>query len=182
VTSAQPAAIAEMGFDLTEAYAEHAPFLVRVLKRLTGDSTHVEDLLQETFIIALKRRRAFAGRSTVRTWLYGIARNLAWRHNRGAFRWLRFRSRLAIEPPPAGGDPGATLERKQHSALVQGALAELPLKQREVLVLFELEGMSGEEIAELLGINRNAVWARLHVARKTFTAVLKRALPRDEEA
>src|SRR5262249_49462884 len=97
------------GLDLDPLYSEHAPFLPRVLIRLVGDGPHVDDLLQETFLVAHRKRASFDGRSAVRTWLYGIAAHLAMRHRRGAGRWRRALGVRAQQPPPrpagAGGAP-----------------------------------------------------------------------------
>jgi RNA polymerase sigma-70 factor (ECF subfamily) len=177
LSQATQAAASADELDIEKAYAEHAPFLARVLSRLTGPGAHVDDLLQDTFLIAHRKRSDFAGRSQVRTWLYGIAMRLASRHHRSARRLRRFTDVFAREPTPAvGPGPDDALERRQKGKLAEAALARLSFKQREVFVLYELEELSGREIAELLEIPEGTVWTRLHHARDRFTRSVEAAM------
>lgn len=166
------------GLDIDALYAEHAGFLTRVLIRLVGDGPHVDDLLQETFLVAYRKRDTFDGRSAVRTWLYGIAARLAMRHRRGVGRFLRALGVFADEPPRVARDPGDDLERARAAVLVRTVLERLPFKQREVFVLYELEELDGAEIAELLGIPVNTVWTRLHHGRKRFQELIEKRIER----
>jgi RNA polymerase sigma-70 factor, ECF subfamily len=162
--------------DIDTLYAEHAGFIGRVLVRLVGDGAHVDDLLQETFIVAHRKRATFDGRSAVRTWLYAIAARLAMRHRRGAARWLRALAGLTDEPERVSANPADELERARAAAAVRAVLDELPFKQREVVVLYELEGMDGADIAELVGVPVNTVWTRLHHGRKRFEALMRKRI------
>jgi RNA polymerase sigma-70 factor, ECF subfamily len=166
--------------DVTRLYAEHAPFLGRVIQRLAGPGPHVDDLLQETFIVVFKKQRAFDGRAAVRTWLYAIASNLCLRHRRGIHRLNLFRSRLSSEAQEASAPPDQHLERDQSCALVSEVLDRLPFRQREVFVLYELEELEGAEIAAMLGVPLGTVWTRLHHARKKFEELMRRRLAREE--
>lgn len=173
-------AVAGLELDIDVLYADHAPFIGRVLIRLVGDGPQIDDLLQETFLTAFRRRHTFDGRSSHRTWLYGIAVRLAMRHRRGAGRFLRAIGRLAEEPPPPQpAGPDQDLELARASAAVREALDRLPFKQREVFILFELEEMGGEEIAEMLGIPIGTVWTRLHHARKRCREIMERRLKKE---
>jgi RNA polymerase sigma-70 factor, ECF subfamily len=166
--------------DLDALYVEHAPFLGRVLIRLVGDGAHVDDLLQETFLVAFRRRDRFDGSSAPRTWLYGIAARLAMRHRRGAGRWVRalvgFTAEPRVEEAPG---PDADVERARARTIVREALDRLPFKQREVLTLYELEELDGNQIAELLGIPIGTVWTRLHHARRQFQDVIRRRMAKE---
>jgi RNA polymerase sigma-70 factor (ECF subfamily) len=166
--------------DLDALYVEHAPFLGRVLIRLVGDGAHVDDLLQETFLVAFRRRDRFDGSSAPRTWLYGIAARLAMRHRRGAGRWVRALVGLGAEPrvEEAAG-PDADVERARARAIVREALDHLSFKHREVFSLYELEELDGNQIADLLGIPIGTVWTRLHHARRQFQDVMRRRLARE---
>ena len=168
------------GVDIDALYAEHAPFIGRVVARLTGDGAHVDDLIQETFIVAFKKRATYDGRAAARTWLYGIAANLALRHRRGVGRWLRMLAGLAGEPMSLAMRPDRDLDRARASAVVADVLALLPFKQREVFVLYELEELDGQAIATLLDIPVNTVWTRLHHARKRFTDTMQRRIRKDD--
>jgi RNA polymerase sigma factor (sigma-70 family) len=166
--------------DIDALYAEHARFLARVIARLTGDGAHVDDLIQETFIVAFKKRATYdATRSTPRTWLYGIAARLAMRHRRGVGRWLRAVAGLADEPARTViVSPDREIDRERARVTVQDVLATLPFKQREVFTLYELEEIEGAEIAQLLGIPVNTVWTRLHHARKRFEETMRKRIER----
>ena len=168
--------------DIDALYAEHAQFLARVLARLTRDGAHVDDLIQETFLVAFKKRATYdATRSTPRTWLYGIAAHLAMRHRRGVGRWLRALAGLTDEPArTVSVAPDREIDRERARAAVQDVLATLPFKQREVFTLYELEEIEGAEIAQLLGIPVNTVWTRLHHARKRFEETMRKRIRRDD--
>ena len=172
--------------DIDALYAAHAPFIGRVLIRLTGDGPHIDDLIQETFIIAFRKRATFDGRSAPRTWLYGIAARLAMRHRRGAGRWLRALGLFAAEPEGNAPPPDHALDdargRDRAAAEVRAALDRLPFKQREVFVLYELEELDGAAIAELLGIPVGTVWTRLHHGRKRFADIVKKRAGRAPDA
>lgn len=165
--------------DIDALYADHATFLTRVLIRLVGDGAHVDDLLQETFLVAYRKRDRFDGRAAPRTWLYGIAANLAMRHRRGKGRFLRALGLYAEEPAPSSMSPDRDLERARASHLVRSTLDRLPFKQREVFVLYELEEIDGAQIAELLAIPVNTVWTRLHHARKRFQELIRKHASRE---
>ena len=155
--------------DVAALYREHAGFVGRVILRLLGEGSHVDDILQETFIIAFEKRETFdATRAAPSTWLYGIAANLCRHHKRSAGRQGKFHERLECEESPADAGPANELERQQDIALVQDVVQSLPFKQREVFVLFEIESLPGKEIATLLQIPLGTVWTRLHEARHRF--------------
>lgn len=172
----QPPA-AELGGEFGELYAEHAAFLARTIARLVGPGPHVDDLLQDTFLVAFRKRADFEGRSAPRTWLYGIAARLCLRYRRGRGRFRRFQDRLAraSEPPPPAA-PDADWGRRRAKELVWEVIAELPHKQREAFVLYELEELEGQEIAELLHIPIGTVWTRLHHGRKKFQRLMRQRL------
>ncbi len=172
--SASLSSNAKPGLDVTHLYQEHAPFIGRVLLRLLGDGTHVDDLLQETFIVAFQKRETFdPSRAAASSWLYGIASNLCKHHRRGAGRFSTLRGALARENSELPLTPDGALEREQEIALVQRLVQKLPFKQREVFVLFEIEELGGKEIADMLEIPIGTVWTRLHDARRRFRERLK---------
>jgi RNA polymerase sigma factor (sigma-70 family) len=134
----------------------------------------VDDLLQETFIVAYKKRGRFdPNLAKSSTWLYGIAFNLCRRYERSERRSWLFRRRWAEEnnEDELGPfqTPGRLLERAQAIRLVHDVLKLLPIKQREAFVLYALEEMSGREIAELLNVKEGTVWTRIHKAKHAFS-------------
>jgi RNA polymerase sigma-70 factor (ECF subfamily) len=168
-----------VGLDASQLFVTHGPFIGRVIRRLTGDGPQVDDLLQETFIVAHRRRADFDPRSDARAWLYGIAAKLCSRHHRGLSRFARLKQRLVEELPEGWASPverpDRALERQEEVRTVREAIERLSFKQREVFVLFELEGLEGEAIAELLGLPLGTVWTRLKAARERFTQQVRRA-------
>ncbi len=139
-----------------------------------------EDLSQEVFLTLLETAPRYVEQDRLRSWLFGIAvrKARAW-HRR---RWVRRRLRLERAPDLAlstAAPPGAAPDRLEVHEQVDRALRGLPRGQREALVLHAVEGLSGEEIAAILGISVSAVWVRLHRARKGMRAALK--MPRGEE-
>ena len=170
--------------DIESLYADHAPFLARVVMRLLGDGPHVDDIIQETFLVAFKKRREFRGMASPRTWLYAIASNLCMRHERSSRRLSIFRRRLArataAHDRERGSDrPDEQLSREQQRALVHEVLRGIPLAQREALVLYELEELEGKEVAEILGVPVATVWTRLHNGRKRFRDAMRRRLGKE---
>lgn len=175
-----PLAMGRSELDIGQLYAEHAPFIGRVIQRLTGRHAQVDDLLQEVFIVAFKKRGEFRGDAAERTWLYAIAARLCMRHRRGARRLDAFRLRLRWHKRDMAFDPpDRELEREQCAALVHEVLAKLSFAQRETFVLYELEGLDGQTIAELAGVPLGTVWTRLHHAREKFQGLMRRRLAQE---
>ncbi|MBN2343931.1 MAG: sigma-70 family RNA polymerase sigma factor [Deltaproteobacteria bacterium] len=157
--------------DIAAAFTDHAPFIGRTIARLTGTGSHVDDLLQETFIVAFKKRNTYdPSRAELSTWLYGIAANLCRRHARGENRFGNFRKKLSAETPAAKvtDTPEQVFERNRELQMVQDAINRLPFKQREAFVLFEIEGMDGAQISRLLNVKEGTIWTRIHHGRKRF--------------
>lgn len=172
--------ISHEAVDIGEAYQKHAPFIARVIEKLTGSGPHVDDILQDTFIIAYKKREQFEGRSALRTWLYGITKNLCMHHKRGLARFLNFKEKLQSIPSADSPSPHKTLEVSRELELAESVITSMSFKQREVFVLYELEEMEGPEIAELLNIPIGTVWTRLHKARQVFQARLEKQRMREQ--
>jgi RNA polymerase sigma-70 factor (ECF subfamily) len=165
---------------LTELYTRHRGAVFAYLLRLSPDQHLAEDLLQETFVAVWKSAASFAGRSTVRTWLIGVA-------SRQAHNVLRRRSRpLAGEEELAGlaaADPepeDAALARATHDELLV-AIARLSLAHRETLALAFGQEMSAAEIAGALGIPIGTVRSRLRDAKRLLRAALRDTLGAERE-
>ena len=166
--------VKEAILDLSQAFKDHGRFLARSILRLTGDGPHVEDILQETFIIAHRKQASFESRSSLRTWLYGIASNLCLHHRRSLARELNALEKAATEPTENLAGPEKAVEAAQNKALVEAAMQAIPFKQREIFMLYEIDGMDGPSIAQLVDIPLNTVWSRLRLARETFAKEVRR--------
>lgn len=167
---------------VNELFAAHAAFLVRTLERLTGDRAHAEDLVQEAFLVAHRKRHELRPDGNPRAWLYRVAMNLFQRSRRRFARELRFLGRVSAEPGTERrlGAPDAPALERERAARVRKAVSRLPLVYREVFVLFELEALSGAEIAALLDIPVATVWTRLHRARELFRGAWAQSEARSE--
>ena len=169
--SDRPAAGTRVSPDLGEIYRAHAGTVWRWARRLLGSDRDLEDVLHEVFLVAQRRLPEFDGQARITTWLYAITVKVA-QHRRRKDRWLRWwkrdRDGEAPELPARGPTPLEALEQRRASELVYGILDSLRERDRTVLILFELEGMSGAEVAAVTGQSVASVWVRLHRARGRF--------------
>ncbi len=140
-------------------------------RRLGGGLIDPEDAAQEVFVKALDRIGSFRAESTLGRWLFGLTRRVLANHRRKVQRrrvweWLAGdRTEQWISPDR---DPAQMLLDSEKRALIHQCLASLTRRQREVIVLCLIEGRSGKEAAELLGIPQATVYTRLHNARGAF--------------
>lgn len=164
-----------------QIYAERFHDVLRWLRALGGLDADLDDLAQEVFVIVQRKLHDFDGEN-LGAWLYKIAKNHVSDYRRRA--WMRrifWGSRPMLEPeaePLHFQNVPTPLEALQHREIVHfvtRTLDKMPIAQRSAFVLFEIEGYSGEEIAELEGIPVATVWTRVHYARKRFVELLARA-------
>ena len=145
-------------------YATYQQPILSYLYRLMGDTARAEELCQEVFTRAYAARRSMQNVQNVRAWLYRIATNAA----RDQLR----RRRLLTWLPLFDEDPALLVESPEASALelhaVEQALLKLDPNLRVPLVLYTCQELSTQEIADVLGISRDAVKQRLVRARLRF--------------
>lgn len=175
---------------LEAVYRAHVQRIARWAARLGGPDFDVEDAVQETFLIVQRKLPSFRGEAAVETWLYKILENVV-RHRKRKERWRRMwvdtfslsrdhgasnasddaseqHDSLVARIPSSGLSPSEQLEQREGARRLYRILETLPERHRTVLVLFELEGHTGEEIAALLGAKVATVWVWLHRARAAF--------------
>jgi len=152
-------------------YERHSGGMLRLLRRLTCDAGVAEEILQETWLAVWQSAGSFRAESSVRGWLYGVARRQA--HNR-----LRRTRPIEVDlgeaaevPDDAPGVEDRVLARAEQSALAV-AITELPEHLREVLVLVLAEGLSYPEVSTALGIPVGTVKSRMSHARRRLSAML----------
>lgn len=163
-----------------ELVVRHQAAVFRFARAATEEPAAAEDVLQETFLAAWRAAGTFQGRSAVRTWLLTIARNQAWHQRERVGRVPLVDAPLPELGEAAGwGDqsPEDAAVRSQRRGRLARALELLGPEEREVLVLRELEELSGEETAAALGIGLAAMKSRLHRARLRLAAELRRNGP-----
>jgi RNA polymerase sigma-70 factor (ECF subfamily) len=152
--------------------------LYRFLGRLpTTDELARDDLVQATFLEVRRTARRFRGRSSVKTWILGVAANVARHHLRGEQRRRAQHARYAERLTAIPDRPDEQAERRELLARVAQALSELPHDQQVAFVLCDLEEIPGVEAARGLGIPEGTLWRRLHVARKAVRAAVERNPP-----
>ncbi|MES1183282.1 MAG: RNA polymerase sigma factor [Myxococcales bacterium] len=179
---APPAAGAEGGgapflspreFDaLYTAYFHH---VTRWARAFGCPQPDLDDVAQETFLVARRRLDQFQG-GNVAGWLYRIAQHVTRAHRRRA--WLRRllqRAPELSEGPTRQASPVEALEQREARRQMHHLLGQLSERRRTAFFLFEIEGYSGEEIAQLEGVALNTIYTRLHHARRDFMALLARA-------
>ncbi|GGS93268.1 DNA-directed RNA polymerase sigma-70 factor [Planobispora rosea] len=144
-----------------------------VAQRLGVD--HAEDVVAETFLTAFRKRSRYdPSRATVRAWLYGIATNLVGKHRRLEVRTLRALGRYGPEADAPGHEERVAVRVSAESLRPElaAALAGLDRRDRDVVLLVALAGLSHEEISTALDIPYGTVGSRLSRARKKLRAAL----------
>jgi len=157
-----------------DVYELHADFVWRTLQHLGVRDADLEDLGQEVFVTVHRRLSSFDGRSKLTTWLFGICLHLVQRHRRRAY----FRLELPSAEPPERVDPHTPEEQyagEEARRRLQSLLAKLSPERRATFLLFEIEGVACEQIAELTGVPVGTVYSRLHLARKQVAEAAARA-------
>lgn len=158
---------------LVKAYQDR---IYGYLSRMLSDPTEAEDVAQETFVRAYRSLGRFRGASSFHTWLYRIASNLAIDVARKRKR--QDGAAYSLDAPIEVGDdeygreiadesnaPEDISEQHEVQQIVRRAMGELPEKLRDVIVLYELQGESYEDIAESLDVPLGTVKSRLFNAR-----------------
>jgi RNA polymerase sigma-70 factor (ECF subfamily) len=155
-------------------YEAHLDFVWRSLRRLGVRQADAMDLAQKVFLTAHTKLPEFEGRSRLRTWLFAICQRVASDYRRSA-PLRREVTTDASEIDLFGASLNADRsEARQRVQIAEAILDKLPEAQKLVFVMFELEEMSGDEIAELLGISVGTVRSRLRLARDAFGREVKR--------
>jgi RNA polymerase sigma-70 factor (ECF subfamily) len=156
-------------------YRDHVQQVARWAARLGGPALEVEDVVQEVFMIAHRQLEKFRGDSLVSTWLFSITHNVV-RHRRrkeNLRRFLLVAAQGESRDRPLRPTPVEELERREATSTVYRALDGLREKYRTVFILFEIEGLSGPEIAELTGLSPATLRVRLFRARAQFAERLR---------
>jgi RNA polymerase sigma-70 factor (ECF subfamily) len=161
---------------LEAVYRAHADAVATWARRLGGPELDVEDLVHEVFLVVQRRLPEWRGDAKLTTWLYEITLRIV-HDRRRRWRWLSAWGRARGGPsglapdelatlPADAPDALALLERHEASTALYALLDGIGEKYRTVIILFELEGHSGEEIATLTRTSLANVWIRLHRARQ----------------
>ncbi len=146
-------------------FAEHAPVVWRAVRSLGVHDADVEDVCQEVFVIVHRKLDAFEQRSSLRTWIYGIALRVVSDYRKKAHRRYE---RLVDSPPDAGTRPlqEQTAAQKQAWQILDRLLDALSEDRRRVFVLYELEELPMREVAAIVDCPLQTAYSRLEAARE----------------
>jgi RNA polymerase sigma-70 factor (ECF subfamily) len=164
---------------LRTIFDEHARYVIRTLRHLGVREADVEDVAQEVFVTVHRKLAEFEGRAKLRTWLYAICLRVASDHRRRAYV-VRERATDTVPVDTGertGNEPDTSLESR---AFVGELLAELDDDKRTVLVLYEIEGLTMREVAEVVGCPLQTAYSRLHAARDLLQAAWLRSRKESE--
>jgi RNA polymerase sigma-70 factor (ECF subfamily) len=159
-----PAIVLASPNDTGFLFKEHAAYVWRVLRRLGVHESDIEDVCQEVFLVIHRKLAGFEGRSSVRTWVYGICVRVAADYRKRASR----RKETVTESPPeqaSASDPHGEAAGRQARALLDRIMSELDDDKRAVFVLYEIEELKMSDVAEAVGCPVQTAYSRLHAAR-----------------
>lgn len=191
--SDEAALVAELQAGSEEAFgyllAVYQNPVFNLISHIVENGTDSADVLQEVFIKIFKGIKRFHGWSSLKTWIYRIAVHEALNHRRG---WLRRHAREPLSVEDGHEDsvmafseaqarvetPYEALEQSERQELLRRALSSLAQPYRTVVVLREIEGLSYDEIAQVLGLSEGTVKSRLMRGRGLLREKLLHMLPR----
>jgi RNA polymerase sigma-70 factor (ECF subfamily) len=173
---------APKGPEFREIYETWFEEVSRWIRAMGGPQADREDLVQDVFLVVHRRLADFDGQNLA-GWLYQIAR-----HRVRDFRRLVWVRRmlfgnvpLSDTLPATSASPAETAETNEKRVLLERLLEKLNDSERAALVLFEIDGYSGEEIAEIQGVPLNTAWGRIHKARKKLKAQLAKVTSLEQQ-
>ena len=162
-----------------EVIEEIGPSIVRIASSFASPGPEREDLLQEVMLALWQALPRFRGDSSIRTYVFRIVHNVVvdhvWRRRRTQER----KATLGQPPTEKPHGPHDQLAGKEAGEKLLEAVRALPLGQKQVMTL-ALEGLSHDEVGEVLGITENNVAVRLHRARKALRKARRKALEVDD--
>jgi len=159
--------------EFAEVFKAYSGFVWRVLLRLGVAESDVDDVAQEVFLGIHRNLSSFEGRCALRTWVYGICHRRAIDYRRRAMA----RPEVATDEPPDVGSEGGQEEGMDLGLArerLKQLLESLDDEKRSVFVLFEVEGIPMEEVAEIVGCPLQTAYSRLYAARKKVDALAQR--------
>jgi RNA polymerase sigma-70 factor (ECF subfamily) len=162
-----------------QVFDAHAPFVWRTLRYLGVPESDLADVCQEVFITVHRKLAGFEGRSALRTWLYRICQRAA-----SDFRRRAYVRREIVREDPTGKSPPATdgVSHLEARNALNFALERLEPAKREVFVLYEIEGLTMKEVANILECPLQTAYSRLHAARRQLADLVEGREVADERA
>jgi RNA polymerase sigma-70 factor (ECF subfamily) len=165
---------------LRRMFEEHGAFVCRSLRMLGVPEGDLDDALQEVFLVVFQRMHDYEERGRVRAWLYSICTRVVWTRRRVV---RRRREELGVEIPEAATAPTQHDRVVDQEALALGhkLLQGLPVEQRDVFWLYEVEELPMSEIARSLNCPLQTAYSRLHKARERILAAVQLTAAKDPD-
>ena len=156
--------------------------VTRWIRAFGAPTSELEDLAQEIFLVVRRKLPEFKD-ANLAGWLYRITQYTVRDHRRRSwFKHLFLRRQVDLDEIPQTKDgPARAYERKEDQRILNQLLQRLSEKRRTTFVLFEIEGYSGEEIAQIQDVPLSTVWTRLYHARKDFLRLVSELSAREEQ-
>jgi RNA polymerase sigma-70 factor (ECF subfamily) len=182
IDTASDSALATPGLSVADVHARYGKFIRTTLYRMGARHPHLEDVYQEVFLAVHRRLHSYTGRCAITTWLFEVCFRVASGYRRRAyFRREQLLSDTGSISHTASPTPSPEREAQKRQAVdrLQHILATLNVEHRVVFTMFELEGLSYDQISVRIGAPVGTVYSRLHRARKAFLRALSRHRARD---
>lgn len=152
-----------------EIFDAYAPFVLRMVRRLGVSESDREDVAQEVFIVIHRKLGQFDHTCSLKTWIFAITRRVVAGYKRKA----HFRKEVVSKTTPEGATSPEEAETSSQMDLLRQSLDRLSEKQRSVFILYELEGLSMNEVSKAVGCPLFTAHTRLRTARKKILAFYK---------
>lgn len=173
VSVAQPQLAEQAALDVNEVHRAHGAFVWATLQRLGGRPNDLDDLYQETLLVVHRRGGSYDPAAPLRPWLYGVCvRVVAGWRRRAHVR--REEPRAAVPEAAVGSTPEDEAARRDAQEILLACLDEMDLERRAVFVMFEIDELPCDHIAEMIGVPVGTVYSRLHAARDEFRRIAAR--------
>jgi RNA polymerase sigma-70 factor, ECF subfamily len=168
----RPAGDEARPYDFRELYAQHFAFVWRCLRASGVQDSSLDDAAQDVFVAVHRNLAGFRGDSSVRTWLYGVVRNVA-QNQRRSVRRRGVQGELDEHLRASDPDPLEVAEGRDAAEFVQRFAAQLTESKRDVFVLALVEQLTIPEVAEILQIPLNTAYSRLRIVRQELQQALE---------
>jgi RNA polymerase sigma-70 factor (ECF subfamily) len=159
--------------EFESVYRAEFSYVYRVLRYLGAPPADVEDLAHDVFVVVHRRLAEFDTNRPMRPWLSGIAYHLVTRHRQRFSHRNEVATGDPLDPPSDAPGAEARVAAAEAWTIVCAAIAELPLEQRAVFVMHDLEELSAPDIAEALGAPLNTIYSRLRLGRAKFATAMR---------
>jgi len=156
----------------------YSPELHHFILRLVSNTEDAQDILQDTFVRVWEKSHQFKGNSTVKTWIFRIAINLAYTHLKKRKRW-GYLVLDEIKSLLSGSDPVKETEAAQDAKLLEKSLATLTPRQHAVVVARIYQDLPYAEISKALGCSENAAKVHFHEGKKRIESYINKQVKQD---